>query len=366
MATLEYLRRPIVANIHRGDHALILTDTAHDPRVWQAAMTIVAELGAEPTVALFEPRPADYYDPPEVVTKAMLESDANILMASTGMLHSPASAAAMARGIPSLCFDGGMRLEWFQSGAATADYREIQHLKYRVGRDLIGANAREMRVTSRHGTDLTFSVEGRIFFPAPPADDFDPYRAQRMADEGRGGEPLYCIVFPGGEFTIAPVERSASGTCVFDLSMHHIGRIHTPIALSVSEGRITSIRGGPDAKTLRDYLTEYGDDNAWCFPSEASIGLNRAAVVRGNQREDKVILGSMHFGLGTNIDVGGTLRSNIHLDGVVREPTLYVDGVPKIVEGRLDGIQESSAEVDMAEPEAFSVTKAHGTQKGEG
>jgi leucyl aminopeptidase (aminopeptidase T) len=145
-------------------------------------------------------------------------------------------------------------------------------------------------------------------------------------------------VFPGGEFTIAPVEGSAFGTCVFDLSMHHIGRIQTPIALSVENGRITSIDGGKEAKTLRDYLERYGDDNAWCFPAEASIGLNPAAVVRGNQREDKVILGSMHFGLGTNIDVGGTLRSNIHLDGVIREPTLYVDGERKIADGRIEGI----------------------------
>ena len=52
--------------------------------------------------------------------------------------------------------------------------------------------------------------------------------------------------------------------------------------------------------------------------------------MRGVQREDKNILGSMHFGLGTNVDVGGTIMSNIHMDGVILEPTLYVDG-------RIDG-----------------------------
>jgi leucyl aminopeptidase (aminopeptidase T) len=42
----------------------------------------------------------------------------------------------------------------------------------------------------------------------------------------------------------------------------------------------------------------------------------------------------MHFGLGTNVDVGGTILSNIHMDGVILEPTLYVDGDMRIEHGR--------------------------------
>jgi leucyl aminopeptidase (aminopeptidase T) len=69
-------------------------------------------------------------------------------------------------------------------------------------------------------------------------------------------------------------------------------------------------------------------------PAEASIGVNAKAVVRGIQREDKNIWGTMHFGLGTNVDVGGSIRSNIHMDGVILHPTLYVDGVKRIEGGR--------------------------------
>ena len=47
--------------------------------------------GADVTVALFEPRPADYYDPPAAVCESMMSSDINVLVASTGMLHSPAN-----------------------------------------------------------------------------------------------------------------------------------------------------------------------------------------------------------------------------------------------------------------------------------
>lgn len=332
--TLEHLRKPLVANIRLGQNVLVVTDTMQDSRVWQAAMTIIADLRAEATVAIFEPRPADYYDPPETVCKAMLNSDVNVLLASTGMLHSQASANAMAKGIPSICMDGGMTLEMFQSGAVTADYREIEKLKHYVGKNVFGKSAGEVRVTSRYGTDITYRVDDRIFYPPLPGEDYNPFLCRRLATEGRGEHALYCIVFPGGEFNIPPVEGSANGKLVIDLTIHHLGRLASPIEVVVSNGRIESIDGGADAKTLRDYLARYGDENAYCFPTEASVGLNAEALVRGCQREDKVIFGCMHFGLGTNIDVGGTVRSNIHMDGVVLEPTVYVDGERRIEHGR--------------------------------
>jgi leucyl aminopeptidase (aminopeptidase T) len=41
----------------------------------------------------------------------------------------------------------------------------------------------------------------------------------------------------------------------------------------------------------------------------------------------------MNFGLGTNIDVGGSITSNIHMDGVILEPSLYVDGEMRMEHG---------------------------------
>jgi len=250
------------------------------------------------------------------------------------MLHSEASSAAMAAGIPSICMDGGMRLEWLQSGAITADYRQIRRHVHYVGKSVFGKDAREVHVTSSFGTDIMFRVEGRIFYPPLPGEDFDPYAAFRMSAEGRAGRELYFAVFPGGEFNIPPVEGTGNGKCVIDLTMHHLGRLHEPITILVKDGRIASISGGADAKTLRDYLHEYGDENASMFPTEASVGLNPQALIRGCQREDKNILGAMHFGLGTNIDVGGKILSNIHMDGVILEPTVVVDGVAKIRDGK--------------------------------
>ena len=333
--SMDYLRRPFVRNIRPGHRVLILTDTAHDPRVWQVVQSIVSELGADATVALFERRPADYYDPPAAVCESMMKSDFNVLLASTGMLHCPANFAAMDAGIPAICMDGGMQLEWFQSGGVAEDMKQVMVRKHYVSRNVFGDDARACRVTSRYGTDFTYSVEGRVTKPPLPTEAFDPYRIVNFAkDENRPGNNLLYYLFPTGEFNVAPVEGSANGKLVIDLTMHHIGRLGSPIELTVTGGRVTAIEGGADARILRDYLERYGDENAYMCPAEASIGINAEAVIRGIQREDKNIMGTMHFGLGTNIDVGGSVKSKIHMDGVILEPTLYVDGVKRLEHGR--------------------------------
>lgn len=333
--TMEHLRRPLVRNLKRGDKVLILSDTAHDPRVWQAVMSIVQEIGCDTTVTLFERRPADYYDPPQAVCEAMLKSDANILIASTGMLHCPASLRSMEAGIPSICLDGGMQLEWLQSGAIAEDMRQVAVRKHYVGERVFGANAKMCRVTSRYGTDFTYSVENKIWVPPLPKPDYDAYKIVNFQkDENRPAGKLYYYLYPTGEFNVAPNEYTANGKLVIDLTMHHLGRLGSPIELTVVDGRVTQIDGGADARILRDFLATYGDENAYLCPAEASVGVNAKAVIRGIQREDKNIMGTMHFGLGTNVDVGGTIMSKIHMDGVILHPTLYVDGVKRIEDGR--------------------------------
>jgi len=37
----------------------------------------------------------------------------------------------------------------------------------------------------------------------------------------------------------------------------------------------------------------------------------------------------------TNVDVGGSVKSKIHMDGVILHPTLYVDGVKRIDRGKI-------------------------------
>ena len=351
---LRYLRRPFEANVKAGDQVLVVTDSAQDTRVWQAIMTILADLDAEPTLALFDPLPADYYDPPRVVAAAMLQSDVNVLVASTAMGHAPAAMAAMRAGALIIQMDGHLTLEMFQRGAATADYHEIATFKHYTACNVYGPRAKSLRVVSAHGTDITYGVEGRIRVPPLRGPDWNPYQAYRRTEEGMKDSPRFLCLFPGGEYNVAPVEGTAQGIVVIDTTMHHLGRLSSPIELTVVDGRIVDINGGADAWRLRRHLEDFGDDSAYQFPTEASIGLNKKARVVGDQREDKNIFGSMHFGLGTNSDVGGTVASRLHMDGVVLQPTVYVDGIEKIRRGEFQVPLDEYIDDDAA---AFGQTR---------
>ena len=58
------------------------------------------------------------------------------------------------------------------------------------------------------------------------ATSFDPYKIINFdKDENRPGGNLLYYLFPTGEFNVAPVEGSANGKLVIDLTMHHLGRL---------------------------------------------------------------------------------------------------------------------------------------------
>lgn len=115
-----------------------MTDTAQDQRAWHVVMSILPELGVEVSVSLFEKQPADCYDPPLSVCESMMTSDFNVLLASMGMLYNPANFRAMAAGIPAICMDGGMPLEFFQSGAVTEDMKMVAARRHFVARNVFG------------------------------------------------------------------------------------------------------------------------------------------------------------------------------------------------------------------------------------
>jgi leucyl aminopeptidase (aminopeptidase T) len=332
----KYVKKPLEPNVEAGDEVLIITDTDHDPRVWQTIAAALRDLDAHPVVSLFETREMDYYDPPTSVAEQMKHVDVVVTCTTTAALHSPAGHEAMAAGVPIVTMDGGITLDMLTKGAATADYREIEEITYRVAREVFEGGS-EARLTSEYGSDLTLSIEDRVFVPDEP----DP--------DGEVGWPLKAIelrpgftaaVFPGGEFNVPPDPTTANGTLVIDTTMHTLGRIEQPIEIEIDTGEIVDIRGGYQARELERLLAEYGDADAYKMPTEFSVGTNPEARVTGVQREDKVMLGCIHVGLGTNADVGGEVRSKLHMDGVIARPTLEIDGEMKIDRGKILALED--------------------------
>ena len=60
--------------------------------------------------------------------------------------------------------------------------------------------------------------------------------------------------------------------------------------------------------------------------AELGIGTSDRAKLTGNVLEDEKILGTVHVAFGASAAIGGTVSVPVHLDGVVLEPSLEVDG----------------------------------------
>jgi leucyl aminopeptidase (aminopeptidase T) len=130
---------------------------------------------------------------------------------------------------------------------------------------------------------------------------------------------------PAGEAALAPVEGSTSGTLVIDNMVDTaMGlSITQPLKVAVKDGRARSFVG-PDAAKLKSIL-EAADKNAYNI-AELGIGTNPKARLIGNLLEDEKVLGTVHIAVGDNTSfTGGHTRSNIHLDGILLQPTVKID-----------------------------------------
>jgi leucyl aminopeptidase (aminopeptidase T) len=69
---------------------------------------------------------------------------------------------------------------------------------------------------------------------------------------------------------------------------------------------------------------------------ELGIGLNPMARLVGIPLIDEGVLGTAHIALGLNYTYGGTIRdARTHIDCVFKEPTIELDGVSILKNGRL-------------------------------
>ena len=124
----------------------------------------------------------------------------------------------------------------------------------------------------------------------------------------------------------------AEGTLVVDGSIAGVGLVDTPTSLTVRGGHLTDSTGA-DGGALLELLTAHGEDGT--NVAELGIGTNEEAILTGNILEDEKILGTCHVAFGASAAIGGTVQVPVHLDCVVLEPTVEIDGEPIVRDGEL-------------------------------
>jgi leucyl aminopeptidase (aminopeptidase T) len=259
--------------------------------------------GASATLAVMSERESPAAEPPDVVAAAMAEADVVLAPTIQSISHTAARRKASEEGVrvgslPGVTEDMLTRL-------MTSDLSEIRQRGWALSGYLNGAS--EARITCRHGSDLRLSLEGRL----------------SIVDAGELGTRGAFGNLPCGETFIAPVEGTAEGTLVVDGSIAGVGLLETPTSLTVRGGHLTDTTGS-DGATLMQLLSEHGEDGT--NVAELGIGTNEEALLTGNVLEDEKILGSCHVAFGASAAIGGTVQVPIHLDCVVLEPTIEVDG----------------------------------------
>jgi leucyl aminopeptidase (aminopeptidase T) len=164
-----------------------------------------------------------------------------------------------------------------------------------------------VRITCGNGSDLRFSIAGREGI----------VDAGELTGAGAFGN------LPCGEGFIAPVEGTAEGLLVVDGSIAAIGLVESPVRLTVEGGHLTGATGDEGAE-LMALLTPHGPDGT--NVAELGIGTNEEAILTGNILEDEKIFGTAHVAFGASAGIGGTVQVPVHLDVVVKEPTVEIDG----------------------------------------
>jgi leucyl aminopeptidase (aminopeptidase T) len=105
------------------------------------------------------------------------------------------------------------------------------------------------------------------------------------------------------------------------------------------KGRVVRIEGGAEAEQLRRIIAEAEakpDGEGVRTIAELGIGTNPSARITGNVMTDEKVMGTIHIAIGHNAvaPYGGQNRAPIHLDGVMGNPTVVVDGERLIHNGK--------------------------------
>lgn len=268
--------------------------------------------GGEATLAVISERESHAAEPPDAVAAAMLAVDIVVAPTIQSISHTEARRAATEAGVRVASMPGatGEML----ARVMGADMGRLRKRGASVGRTL-GAGY-EARITCARGSDLRLGLEDRT----------------AIVDAGALGTRGAFGNIPCGEAFIAPLEGTAEGTLVVDGSIAGIGKLAAPVELTVRAGHLSEA-GGVDGAQLIELLTEHGADGT--NVAELGIGTNECAILTGNILEDEKILGTAHVAFGASAAIGGTVQVPVHLDCVVLEPTIEVDGSTIVRAGQL-------------------------------
>ncbi|AXR79579.1 aminopeptidase [Natrarchaeobaculum sulfurireducens] len=306
--------------LEADDSCVIVTDDEREP-IGEALYAVAREITDDVAIVRYPPGDQHGEEPPETVATALAGADAFLAPTTKSLSHTRARSDATEAGARGATLPG-ITEDVFVAGL-DADYGRILEECERTLERVAGAD--EIRVTTDRGTDITFDLGDREWFD----------------DTGDVSKPGSFSNLPAGEVFISP--ESADGTFVVDGTMRPHGLLEEgqEIEFVVEDGLVTEISDDEirqDVEAAAEECeaqsvskrsgetAEQAGDAAYNL-AELGIGTNVGVTeLVGSVLLDEKAAGTVHIAIGDDAGIGGDVEAPIHQDGILREPTVYVDG----------------------------------------
>lgn len=294
--------------VKKGEDVLILTDTEKE-EIGEALFAVAQEVKANAMIVKMQPGTRHGEEPPKPVAEMMKFVDVIIAPTQYSVTHTQARKRANRAGARVATMPG-IITKMMSSGGMTADFKEVEKQVKKLAKILEGAKT--VKIQTEVGTDLEVSVEGRNWYK----------------DTGICHKKGEFINLPAGEVFIAPKEGTANGKLIIDGAFWEI--LKDLVIIDVKDGYAKKITG---AKEIAKQVSKRGKEGRNI--AEVGIGMNPKAKIIGNVLEDEKVMGTVHVALGDNSTFGGRCRAGIHIDGIIKSPTLLVDDETIMEKGKL-------------------------------
>jgi leucyl aminopeptidase (aminopeptidase T) len=293
--------------VKEGENVVVVVDR-ETRTIGEALRDEAAAAGGDAVLIVMDERASHGTEPPPPVAAALEACDVFIAPTSRSLSHTSARKRATDAGARGATMPG---VTEDMLGRVMAVDFDTMAARSKAVAAVLDAGTRA-HVTCPRGTDLRLALDGR----AGISDDGE------LSASGAFGN------LPCGEGFIAPAFGEGS---VVALSLAPLGISTEPATLTVAEGRIVAADGGLGPQFIELLLAhgELGTNLA-----ELGVGTNDRARLTGNVLEDEKILGSVHVAFGASAGIGGTVSVPIHLDVVVVDASLEVDGQRVLDHGR--------------------------------
>jgi leucyl aminopeptidase (aminopeptidase T) len=264
-------------------------------------------------------------EPPAEIAGLMAQANVIFGLTKMSMAHTQARHNASLNGARYLSLPD-YTLELLTRPALFVDFKELSGLSKAMAD--VFTEGKKVLITSKLGTHLTLDITGRTGNAAP----------------GWCYAPGILASPPDAEANVPPLETETDGILVVDGSIpcQEIGLLQEPLVLHIKKGKVVNIEG-KSAAVLNQLFDKFNTD-ATRVAAEFGIGLNPAAELIGSMLEDEGCMGTIHIGFGSNITIGGNNRVPFHLDTIVRDASVYVDGKLIMEEGSIEKFIDALSE----------------------